>query len=62
MTGHTEGIQLLYDPAEVSYGELCDKLISTVDSTARNRVGNDRGTQYRHGIYPCADGQIRASQ
>ena len=44
-TGHTEGLQLLYDPAVVSYGQLCDKLISTIDSTALNRVGNDIGTQ-----------------
>ena len=50
-TGHTEGLQLTYDPAEVSFESLCDKLLSTVDATALNRVGNDRGTQYRHGIY-----------
>ena len=44
-TGHTEALQVLYDPAVVSYGALCDKLLSTVDSTALNRVGNDAGTQ-----------------
>ena len=56
-TGHTEGLQLLYDPNVVSYALLCDKLIDTVDSTALNRVGNDIGTQYRHGIYPHTDAQ-----
>ena len=56
-TGHTEGIQMLYDPEVVSYGELCDKLLSTVDSTALNRVGNDIGTQYRHGLYPHTEAQ-----
>lgn len=60
-TGHTEGLQLLYDPAAVSYGELCDKLLSTVDSTAWNRVGNDIGTQYRHGIYPHTEAQAEAA-
>ena len=60
-TGHTEGIQLLYDPSVVSYDALCDKLLSTVDSTAANRVGNDIGTQYRHGIYPHTDAQATAA-
>ena len=60
-TGHTEGLQLLYDPAAVSYGELCDKLMDTIDSTAWNRVGNDIGTQYRHGIYPHTDAQAEAA-
>ena len=50
-TGHTEGIQLVYDAQVVEYEALCDKLLSTVDPTALNRVGNDVGTQYRHGIY-----------
>ena len=35
----------------------CDKLIATVDSTRLNCVGNDFGTQYRHGLYPCTDAQ-----
>jgi len=60
-TGHTEGIQLLYDPEVVSYDALCDKLLSTVDSTALNRVGNDFGTQYRHGIYPHNEAQRAAA-
>eukprot|EP00966_Prymnesium_polylepis_P244891 5664572-Prymnesium_polylepis.2 len=35
--------------------------MSTVDSTAWNRVGNDIGTQYRHGIYPHSDAQAAAA-
>ena len=60
-TGHTEGIQLLYDPDVVCYEALCEKLLSTVDPTAPNRVGNDRGTQYRHGIYPHTPAQADAA-
>lgn len=56
-TGHTEGLQLIFDPSVVTYAKLCDKLLSTIDSTAMNRVGNDIGTQYRHGIYPHTDMQ-----
>jgi len=60
-TGHTEGLQLSFDPAVVSYGTLCEKLLATVDPTALNRVGNDRGTQYRHGIYTHTGAQAEAA-
>jgi peptide methionine sulfoxide reductase MsrA len=47
MSGHTEGLQLTYDPTVVSYDELCDKLLAVLgtDATVLNTVGNDRGTQ-----------------
>jgi len=61
-TGHTEALQLLFDPSECSYESLCAKLLSTVDPTARNRVGNDRGTQYRHGIYSHTPEQAEAAR
>ena len=57
ITGHAEALMFKYDPSVVSYGALCDTLISTVDSTRLNCVGNDFGTQYRHGLYPCTDAQ-----
>ena len=60
-TGHTEGIQLLYDPATVSYETLCSKLLDTVDPTILNRVGGDAGTQYRHGVYPHSKAQAEAA-
>jgi peptide-methionine (S)-S-oxide reductase len=49
LTGHAEALMMMYDPKVISYGELCDILISTVDSTRLNCVGNDFGTQVR----PC---------
>ena len=61
-TAHTEGIQLLYDPAVVTYEGLCKKLLSTIDATLRNQVGNDRGTQYRHGIYPHTEAQREVAE
>ena len=62
-TGHTEGLQLSFDPDVVSYAQLCDKLLAVLgsDATALNRVGGDRGTQYRHGIYPHTDAQAAAA-
>lgn len=61
-TGHTEGLQLIYDPKLVSYETLCRKLLSTINPTLRNRVGNDRGTQYRHGVYPHSDAQWQTAE
>jgi len=51
-TGHTEGLQLSFDPAVVSYDTLCEKLLAVLgpDAAERNKVGNDRGTQYRSGF------------
>merc|ERR1712130_708718 len=50
-TGHTEGVQMLYNPAVVSYKELLMVLFDRMDPTTLNRQGNDRGTQYRSGVY-----------
>ncbi len=61
-TGHTEGIQLTFDSSVVKYESLCEVLLSSVDPTALNRVGNDRGTQYRHGIYPHSDEQLEVAR
>ena len=43
---------MAFDPVQVSYSELCELLFRTIDPTLRDRVGNDYGTQYRHGVYP----------
>mmetsp|Transcript_7066 Transcript_7066/g.8136 ORF Transcript_7066/g.8136 Transcript_7066/m.8136 type:complete len:327 (-) Transcript_7066:116-1096(-) len=50
-TGHTEGLQLIYDPTICSYERLLTALFATLDPTLLNRVKNDKGTQYRHGVY-----------
>jgi len=56
-TGHTEAVQMLFNPAVVSYKELLTVLFDRMDPTTLNRQGNDRGTQYRSGIYYHTDQQ-----
>mmetsp|Transcript_62498 Transcript_62498/g.85885 ORF Transcript_62498/g.85885 Transcript_62498/m.85885 type:complete len:185 (-) Transcript_62498:189-743(-) len=52
-TGHTEAVQVMYDPKEVTYETLLDVFWQRLGPSAYklNQVGNDQGTQYRHGIY-----------
>ena len=52
-TGHTEAIQVVYDPNVASFRSLLHLVLNRLGSDIykENQVGNDRGTQYRHGIY-----------
>lgn len=52
-TGHTEAIQIVYDPEVVDYEELVRIGMERLGDSRNllNQVGNDRGTQYRHGVY-----------
>jgi len=50
-TGHTEAVQLLFNPNVVTYKELLMVLFDRMNPTTLNRQGNDIGTQYRSGIY-----------
>ena len=50
-TGHTETVRVVYDPGRVSLGHLLELYYDIIDPYSLNRQGNDRGPQYRTGIY-----------
>jgi peptide-methionine (S)-S-oxide reductase len=57
-TGHAESVQITFDPAQVSYGQLLQIAFSVVyDPTTLNRQGPDVGTQYRSDIFYADDSQ-----
>ncbi|WP_016907788.1 peptide-methionine (S)-S-oxide reductase MsrA [Streptomyces xiaopingdaonensis] len=62
LTGHTEAVRVVYDPAVVSYGELLKLFWESHDPTQGFRQGNDRGTQYRSAIHTHSAGQQQAAE
>jgi len=62
-TGHAEAVQIVYDPSQVSYGQLLKVFYSVShDPTTLNRQGPDTGTQYRSAIFYTTDEQQRIAQ
>lgn len=57
VTGHTEAVEVLYDPAKVSYEELLHVFWRNIDPTVENRQFCDRGSQYRTEIFYQDEGQ-----
>jgi len=60
-TGHTEVVQVTYDPKVVSYEKLLEVFWVNVDPTVRDRQFCDKGTQYRTSIFTHDDAQRRAA-
>ena len=50
-TGHAEVIQIVYDPAKISFDELLRAFWESHDPTTLNRQGNDVGPQYRSVVF-----------
>ncbi|MFQ5329250.1 MAG: peptide-methionine (R)-S-oxide reductase MsrB [Thermodesulfobacteriota bacterium] len=61
-TGHYEVIEILFDPAKVSYGELLDTFWRQIDPTDGGGSFVDRGSQYRSAIFYHDDEQRKAAE
>jgi peptide-methionine (S)-S-oxide reductase len=62
-TGHAESVKIVYDPSQISYGQLLKVYFSVAhDPTQLNRQGPDDGTQYRSAIFYGNDEQKRIAQ
>jgi len=62
MTGHSEVVLVVFDPAVVSYDALLKTFWESHNPTQGMRQGNDIGTQYRSGVYVFSDAQRRAAE
>ncbi len=51
ITGHTEAVEIEYDPEKIGYAELLEIFWRNIDPTVKDRQFCDKGTQYRSGIY-----------
>lgn len=61
-TGHAEAIQIIFDPAVISYKELLDVFWQIHDPTTLDRQGNDIGNEYRSVIFHHSEEQKRTAE
>jgi peptide-methionine (S)-S-oxide reductase len=62
LTGHTEAVRVVFDPALISYERLLKTFWEAHDPTQGFRQGNDVGTQYRSAIYTHTPGQAATAE
>lgn len=62
LTGHNETVLVVFDPNKLSYEQLLAVFWESHNPTQGMRQGNDRGTQYRSGIYCSNEKQVAAAR
>jgi peptide-methionine (S)-S-oxide reductase len=59
---HAEAIEIVFDPAQLSYRDLLGFFFQIHEPTTKNRQGNDIGTSYRSAIFYTSDEQKRIAE
>lgn len=59
---HAEAIEIIFDPAEVTYRQILEFFFQIHDPTTRNRQGNDTGTSYRSAIFYTSEEHRRVAE
>jgi peptide-methionine (S)-S-oxide reductase len=60
--GHAEAIEIIFDPAKISFRRLLEFFFQIHDPSTMNRQGNDMGTSYRSAIFYTTDEQQRVAE
>lgn len=59
---HAEAVEIIFDPARISYRQILEFFFQIHDPTTRNAQGNDVGTSYRSAIFYTTDEQRRIAE
>ncbi len=59
---HAEAVEIVFDPAKITYRKILEFFFQIHDPTTRDRQGNDRGVSYRSAIFYTTDEQKRVAE